>query len=78
MYFIAKILTGLWDPLGCLDLSQKFFGSSPTVVEWDKIVAEIINTTFVFLGHPTPHPPPTRKLNVSNISAVTKPILTKF
>ena len=54
--FWAKISTGLWDPLGCLDLSQNFFGSSPTVVEWDKIVAEIINTTFVFMGHPIETP----------------------
>ena len=51
--FWANISTGLWDPLGCSDLSQIFFGSSPTGIEWDKIVAEIIITTFVFLGHPT-------------------------
>ena len=38
-----------WDAWICLKF---FFGSSPTVVEWDKIVAEIINTTFVFMGHP--------------------------
>ena len=50
--FWANISTGLWDPLGCSDLSQIFFGSSPTGIEWDKIVAEIIITTFVFLGHP--------------------------
>ena len=53
--FWANISTGLWDPLGCSDLSQIFFGSSPTGIEWDKIVAEIIITTFVFLRHPT-HP----------------------
>ena len=29
-----------------------FFGSSPAATEWDKIIAEIIHTTFVFLGHP--------------------------
>ena len=50
--FWANISTGLWDPLGCSDLSQIFFGSSPTGIEWDKIVAEIIITTFVFLRHP--------------------------
>ena len=49
--FWAKTSTGLWDPLGCLDLPH-FFGSSPTLMEWDKIIAEIINATFVFLGHP--------------------------
>ena len=49
--FWANISTGLWDPLGCSDLSQSFFGSSPTGIEWDKSVAEIIITTFVFLGH---------------------------
>ena len=56
--FWANISTGLWDPLGCSDLSQIFFGSSPTGIEWDKIVAEIIITTFVFLRHPNPptHP----------------------
>ena len=50
--FWANISTGLWDPLGCSDLSQIFFGSSPIATEWDKIVAEIIHTTFVFLRHP--------------------------
>ena len=50
--FWANISTGLWDPLGCFDLSQIFFGSSPTGIEWDKTVAEIIIKTFVFLGHP--------------------------
>ena len=50
--FLANISTGLWDPLGCSDLSQIFFGSSPTGIEWDKTVAEIIIKTFVFLGHP--------------------------
>ena len=34
-------------------MSQFFFDSSPAFIEWDKTVAEIINTTFVFLGHPT-------------------------
>ena len=29
--FWANILIGLWDPLGCSNLSQLFFGSSPTV-----------------------------------------------
>ena len=42
----------LWDPLGCSDLSQILFGSSPIATDWDKTVAEIIHTTFVFLGHP--------------------------
>ena len=51
--FWANISTGLWDPLGCSDLSQFLFGSSPTCIEWDMIVAENIITTFVFLGHPT-------------------------
>ena len=37
-----------WDAWICLN----FFGSSPTLMEWDKIVAEIISATFVFLGHP--------------------------
>ena len=50
--FWPKISTSLRDPLGCSDLSQIFFGSSPIATEWDKIVAEIIHTTFVFLGHP--------------------------
>ena len=50
--FWANISTGLWDLLGCSDLSQIFFGSSPTGIEWDQIVAGIIITTFVFLGHP--------------------------
>ena len=48
----ANISTGFGDPLGCSDLSKIFFGSSPTGKEWDKIVAEIIITTFVFLRHP--------------------------
>ena len=52
--FWANISTGLGDPLGCSDLSQIFFGSSPTGIEWDKVVAEIIITTFVFLRHPNP------------------------
>ena len=50
--FWANISTGLWDPLGCSDLSRKMFGSSPRGIEWEKIVAEIIITTFVFLRHP--------------------------
>ena len=50
--FWPNISTGLWDSLGYSDLSQTFFGSSPLVIYWDKIGAEIINTTFVFLGHP--------------------------
>ena len=50
--FWANISTGLGDPLGCSDLSQTFFGSSPTGIKWDKIVTEIIITTFVFLRHP--------------------------
>ena len=49
---MAKTKKFLWDPLGCSDLSQIFFGSSPTAIYWDKIGADIINTTFVFLGHP--------------------------
>ena len=47
-----EISTSLRDPLGCADLSQIFVGSSLVVREWDKIVAEIIHTTFVFLRHP--------------------------
>ena len=50
--FWPEISTSLGDPLGCSDLSQIFFGSSPTATEWDKIVAEIIHKTFVFLRHP--------------------------
>ena len=50
--FLAIISTGLGDPLGCSDLSQFFFGSSPTIIEWNKIVTEIITTFFVFLRHP--------------------------
>ena len=52
--FWPEISTSLRDPLGCSDLSQFFFGSSPIATEWDKIVAEIIHTTFVFLRHPKP------------------------
>ena len=37
--------------------SQFFFGSSHTGIEWDKSVAEIIITTFVFLGHHRGYPP---------------------
>ena len=51
--FWPEISTSLRDPLGCSDLSQIFFGSSLIATEWDKIVAEIIHTTFVFLGHPS-------------------------
>ena len=50
--FWPEISTTLRDPLGCSDLSQIFFGSSPIATDWDKIVAEIIHTTFVFLRHP--------------------------
>ena len=53
LLFWPKISTSLWDPLGCSDLSQIFFGSSPVATDWDKTVAEIIHTIFVFLGHPT-------------------------
>ena len=35
-----------------LGLVSIFFGSLPAPTEWDKIVAEIVRTTFVFLGHP--------------------------
>ena len=45
--FWSNISTGLGDPLGCSDLSQNFFGSSPTGIEW-----EIIITTFVFALNP--------------------------
>ena len=31
-----------------LGFVQIFFGSSPTLIEWDKLVAEIIDTIFVF------------------------------
>ena len=51
--FWPEISTSLRDPLGCSDLSQIFFGSSLIATEWDKIVAEIIHKTFVFLRHPT-------------------------
>ena len=52
--FWANISTGLWDPLGCSDLSQIFFGSSPKDIEWDAIVTEIIIKTFVcFFRNPT-------------------------
>ena len=47
-----KISTSLRDLLGCSDLSAIFFGSSPADTKWDKIVAEIIQTIFIFLGHP--------------------------
>ena len=47
------ILAQNFNPLGCSDLSKIFVGSSLVVTERDKIVAEIIHTTFVFLGHPT-------------------------
>ena len=40
--FWPEISTSLRDPLGCSDLSQIFFGSSPIATELDKIVAEII------------------------------------
>ena len=40
--FWANISTGLWGPFGCSDFYQIFFGGSPTVIEWDKIVTEII------------------------------------
>ena len=50
--FWANISTGLGDPLGCSELSKKNFGSSPTGIEWDKIVTKIIIPTFVFLRHP--------------------------
>ena len=52
LLFWPKISTSLWDPLGCSDVSQIFFGSSLGATEWDKTVAEIIHTTFLFLGHP--------------------------
>ena len=47
-----KISTSLRDPLGCSDLYQIFFGRSLGATEWEKTVAEIIHTAFVFLGHP--------------------------
>ena len=47
--FLANISTGLWDHLGCSDLSH-FFCSSTTVIEWDTLVAEIIDTNLVFFG----------------------------
>ena len=51
MYF-ARNFNQLEGPLRMLRFVSNFFGSSPIATEWDKIVAEIINTTFVFLGHP--------------------------
>ena len=53
--FWPEISTSLRDPLGCSNLSQIFFGSSLIATEWDKIVAEIIHKTFVFLRHPSVH-----------------------
>ena len=53
LLFWPKISTSLWDPLGCSDLSQIFFVSSPVATDCDKTVAEIIYKTFVFFGHPT-------------------------
>ena len=50
--FLPKISTSLRDPLRCLDLFLIIFGCSPVATEWDNIVAEIINTTFVVLRHP--------------------------
>ena len=37
-------------------MSQIVFGSSLGSTEWNKTVAEIIHTIFVFLGHPKPTP----------------------
>ena len=55
MVFWANILAGLCDPLILSDGSN-FFGNSPTVIEWDNIVADINDKTLVLLGHPTPPP----------------------
>ena len=39
-------------PLRMLGFVSNFFCSPPEATEWDKIVADIIHTTFVFLEHP--------------------------
>ena len=52
LLFWPKISTSLWDPLGCSDLYKIFFGCFLGATEWEKTVAEIIHTAFVFLGHP--------------------------
>ena len=56
-------------PLKKLRFVSNFFGSSPIATEWDKIVAEIIHTTFVFLGHPTTthHPLGFQRSHICNI-----------
>ena len=51
---IFQLAFGTHQELGCSDLSPFLFGSSPTVIELDKIVAEIINT--IFFGHPRVKP----------------------
>ena len=51
LLFWPKVSTSLWGPLGCSDLSQICFGSSPIVIERKKIVAEIIYITFDLLRH---------------------------
>ena len=35
-----------------LGFVSNFVGVSPVATDWDKTVAEIIHTPFVFLGHP--------------------------
>ena len=65
-------------PLRCLDLSQIFFGSSPTVMEWDKIVAEIIDTLFVFFGHPSPTGPLEIFAPAGGLLASLTKVLTPF
>ena len=49
---MAQNFNELEGPLRMLRFVSIFFGSSPIATEWDKIVAEIIHTTFVFLRHP--------------------------
>ena len=49
---MAQNFNELEGPLRMLGFVSIFFGSSPAATEWDKIIAEIIHTTFVFLGHP--------------------------
>ena len=48
--FWDNIPTGLGDPLGCFDLSQFFFGSSPIVIEWDKIISQWTKSRTVYGG----------------------------
>ena len=46
LYF-GEYFNPLLGPLGCSDLSPIFFGSSSTVIEWDKIVAKLSSSWLV-------------------------------